>query len=304
MKIKKNHKELFIATSNLFELQDEIIHKFKKKGLSVKINPFKKKLENENLIMLARNSNYIIAGTENYNKETLNKLPKLQYLFRLGSGTDNIDFKYLKIKKIKFKKSSITPEASVAELIIGYILSLLRKIHSSDQNLRMNKWKKEMGSLLYGKKVGIVGFGKIGKYLYKLLKAFGANVLINDIKFNKKKNIDLKFLLKESDIVTMNTSLKSSKKILDKKNLNLLKKDCILINTSRPEILDYKHLYNLLKKKKIQGAGLDVFDKEPYYGELKKLNNVILTPHIGSYSREIRSRMEIEALDAIQKLIL
>ncbi len=162
-----------------------------------------------------------------------------------------------------------------------------------------------MGSILFGKKVGIIGYGKVGSYLHKLLKNFGAEIYINEIKKNNKlKFTGLKHLLKNSDIVTINTSLKSPKVILNKSNLDLLKKNCILINTSRPEVIDYNYLYYILKKHKILGAGLDVFHDEPYYGKLKNLPNVILTPHIGGYSEEIRSKMELEGIKEVQKYIL
>ena len=171
-----------------------------------------------------------------------------------------------------------------------------------DQNLKKKIWKKEMGSLLHGKTVGIIGYGKIGKRLNKLLKSFGAKVLINDIKFIKN-NVPLNTLLKNSEIISMNINLRSSKKILDKSKLDLLKKNCILINTSRPEVIDYDYLYKILLKKNIFGAGLDVFNKEPYFGKLINLKNVVLTPHIGGYSKEIRSKMEIEALSSIDKFV-
>ena len=254
------------------------------------------------MIKYAFDADYIIAGTEIYNKEIISKLSNLKYIFRLGSGTDNVDIKFLEKKKISFKKSEITPEISVAELIVGYILMLLRKIHEMDQNLKNKIWKKEMGSLLHGKTVGIIGYGKIGKYLNKLLKSFGAKVLINDIKFIKNK-VSLNSLLKSSEIISININLRNSKKILNKSKLDLLKKNCILINTSRPEVIDYDYLYKILLKKNIFGAGLDVFNKEPYFGKITNLKNVVLTPHIGGYAKEIRSKMEIEALNSIYKFI-
>ena len=296
------YKKLFIATSSFSEISKEIEKKFKKKKIVVKLNPLKKKLDKVSLIKYAFDADYIIAGTEIYNKEIISKLSNLKYIFRLGSGTDNVDIKFLEKKKISFKKSEITPEISVAELIVGYILMLLRKIHEMDQNLKNKIWKKEMGSLLHGKTVGIIGYGKIGKYLNKLLKSFGAKVLINDIKFIKNK-VSLNSLLKSSEIISININLRNSKKILNKSKLDLLKKNCILINTSRPEVIDYDYLYKILLKKNIFGAGLDVFNKEPYFGKITNLKNVVLTPHIGGYAKEIRSKMEIEALNSIYKFI-
>ena len=135
----------FIATSSFSELtvQKKIIAK-KNKILFVK-NPLKKKLKSDQLVKYAKDCKYIIAGTEIYNQKTLDKLKKLEYLFRLGSGIDNVDIDYLKTKKIKFKKSKITPEVAVAELIVGYIFSIYRNLNEHNNNLKHKIWKKKNG---------------------------------------------------------------------------------------------------------------------------------------------------------------
>ena len=183
------------------------------------------------------------------------------------------------------------------------ILSIYRNLIDHNQDLKKKIWKKQMGSVLNGKTVGIIGYGKVGKYLHKILKNFGVKILINEKNKIKQKNTNLNILLKKSDIISINVNLRSKKKLLNKKKLKNCKKSCVIINTSRSEVIDYKELYNMLKNKKIRAAGLDVFDEEPYYGKLINLNNVVLTPHIGSYSKEIRSRMEKEALDSIIKYL-
>ena len=127
----KKYRKLFIATSSFSEISKEIEEKLKKKKIIIKLNPLKKKLDGVSLIKYAFDADYIIAGTEIYKKEIINKLSDLKYIFRLGSGTDNVDIKFLKKKKISFGKSKITPEISVAELIIGYILMLLRNINQN-----------------------------------------------------------------------------------------------------------------------------------------------------------------------------
>jgi len=158
-----------------------------------------------------------------------------------------------------------------------------------------------MGYTLNKKTIGIIGYGKVGKYLYKILKNFGVKILVNDKKKINVKNTHLNSLIQNSDIISINTNLSSKEKILNKKNLRLCKKNCVIINTSRPEVIDYDYLYLMLKRKKILGAGIDVFNQEPYLGKLTSLDNVILTPHIGSYSKEVRSQMEKEALVNIFK---
>lgn len=297
----KIQSKVFIATSSFSELTTSVKATAKKKNFLFKKNPLKKKLTSDQLVKYAKDCNYIIAGTEIYNQKTLDKLTKLKYIFRLGSGIDNLDIEYLKKKKIKFKKSIVTPEIAVAELIVGYIFSLYRHIVEHNNDLKNKIWKKRMGSILNGKTLGIIGYGKVGKYLYKLLKDFGVKILVNDKKKINIENTNINKLIKKSDIISLNTNLYSKEKLLDKKKLKLCKKNCIIINTSRPEVIDYDYLYLMLKTKKILGAGLDVFMKEPYLGKLTNLDNVILTPHIGSYSKEIRSKMEKEALKNILK---
>ena len=297
----KTQSKVFIATSSFSELTTSVKATAKKKNFLFKKNPLKKKLTSDQLVKYAKDCNYIIAGTEIYNQKTLDKLTKLKYIFRLGSGIDNLDIDYLKKKKIKFKKSIVTPEIAVAELIVGYIFSIYRHIVDHNNDLKNKIWKKRMGSILNGKTLGIIGYGKVGKYLHKLLKDFGVKILVNDKKKINIENTNINKLIKKSDIISLNTNLYSKEKLLDKKKLKLCKKNCIIINTSRPEVIDYDYLYLMLKTKKILGAGLDVFMKEPYLGKLTNLDNVILTPHIGSYSKEIRSKMEKEALKNILK---
>jgi len=296
----KKIRSVFIATSSFGKETSKPIKILKTSKLKFKLNPLKRKLNENELIKNAKNYSYIIAGTEKYSKKVLSKLTKLKYIFRLGSGIENIDLNYAKKLKIKVEKSNITPEKAVAELIVGSIINLLRKINSHDQNMKKNIWKKEMGNLLYEKKVGIIGFGKVGKYLYKILKNFGVKIFINDIKKIKSiKNYSIDYITTNCDIISLNINLVKNFKILNKKRLNNLKKNCLLINTSRSGAIDNQHLYEILKRKKILGAYLDVFENEPYYGKFTKLKNILLSPHIGSYAAEIRNEMELEASNKI-----
>ena len=294
--------KVFIATSS-FAVRDKNILKILKKNFLVKFNPLGRKLNSSELILYAQDCTHIIAGTEVYDQQVIEKLKNLKFIFRLGSGTDNIDMALLKKKKIKILKSSVTLEKAVGELTLAYVLNLYRKILIQDKNIRNNIWKKEMGNLLFGKTLGIIGYGKIGKYVEKIFKPLGVKILINDVrKINSKNKVSLKTITKKSNILTIHSNYtKKNYKLVNKQYLRLLKKDSLIINTSRPEILDYEYLFYLLKNKKIKGAALDVFEKEPYYGKFVKLDNVILTPHIGSYASEIRNEMELEAVKTLIK---
>jgi len=171
--------------------------------------------------------------------------------------------------------------------------------------LKNSIWEKQMGFLLQGKTLGIIGLGTIGKTLVELVKGFNFNILAFDLKqdeqFAKEHSVnycELNTLLSQSDIISIHLNLTDeTNQLMNEKQISKMKKNSILINTSRGEIIDEKALYKALKDEKILGAGLDVFKDEPYSGTLTELNNVILTPHIGSYAKEIRIQMEIEAAE-------
>ena len=162
-----------------------------------------------------------------------------------------------------------------------------------------------MGRLLSGKILGIIGLGNIGKTFVRLVQGFNLDILafdeIKDNAFAEKNKVtycDIDTLLTKSDIVSLHLNLSDkTQNFLNEERLNMMKSGSILINTSRGEVVDEESLYKILKEEKIFGAGLDVFRNEPYSGNLLNLNNVIVTPHIGSYAREIRIKMELESIE-------
>jgi D-3-phosphoglycerate dehydrogenase len=166
-----------------------------------------------------------------------------------------------------------------------------------------------MGCLLYGKTLGIIGLGTIGKALVQISKGFHFNILAFDNQadntFAKENDVtysDLRTLLKSSDIVAIHLNLSDQTKyIIDQNKIKLMKPNAILINTSRGEIIDENALYEALKNNQLAGAGLDVFKNEPYNGQLTEIENVVLTPHIGGYAKELRIKMEIEAAQNLIK---
>jgi len=299
------NKSIFIATSTFAVHSNEPIKKLEDRGEAIALNPLFRKVTSEELIKYAYDSTGIIAGTELYTKEVLEELPNLKVISRLGVGMDNIDLEFAKEKGIKVFKTKTTPAPAVAELVLGLMLDLARKISHQNNILKSGTWKKEMGNLLNGKTLGIIGLGVIGKTLVKLVKGIDFNVLAFDLykdeQFAKKYGVnycDLDTLLSESDIISIHLNLTDeTNQLMNTEQISKMKPGSILINASRGEIIDETALYNALKNDKILGAGLDVFKNEPYDGPLAKLKNVVLTPHIGSYAKELRIQMEIEAVE-------
>jgi len=274
-----------LISSRSYDKNSETILYLKKKGIDVMVNPFNRKMTEEELLVYGKKIVGIIVGTENITKSFLKKAKNLKVISRYGIGTDNIEKK----EGVLVYNTPNAPSQSVAELSLTLMLCLLRKIN------KVEIWKPQKGNLLHEKTVGIIGMGRIGKTLSNLLAPFDTTVLSYDIDQGKTTN-PLDDLLRKSDIVSIHVPLnKNTFHLLGKRELGLMKETSFLINTSRGGTVDESALYNVLKNNKIAGAALDVFEHEPNIGKLKGLENVILTPHIGTYTVETRKKMEEEA---------
>ncbi len=237
----------------------------------------------------------IIAGLENYDKKTINLFKNLKIISRFGIGIDNLDQDELKKRKIIFKTTNYSTPYSTAEYAFSLTTSLLRKIYINHQNLKKKKWIPYRGNLLRNKTIGILGYGKVGRIASQLFKKFNCKILIHDKKKIKNK-VSIKRLFKDSDVITVHLNLcKATNNLIRKNLLKLMKKNALIINTSRGEIINESDLYYYLKKGKISGAALDCFSNEPYYGKLTKLDNIILSPHVASNTDECRKEMELES---------
>ena len=302
-------KKIYIASSSFATYSDKPLDLLRKNGISFKINDKGRKLTLEEISKLLKEYDGVIAGTEMYSKEVIRELPSLKVISRLGVGMDNIDLTFAKSRGVKIYKTNTTPALAVAELSLGLILSVLRKINVQNNQLKQGAWEKQMGELFSGKILGIVGLGTIGKQLVKLLRGFDLNIIAYDLHqnkiFAKENNIqyyEFETLLNKSDIVSIHLNLTvETKKLFDYNVFKNMKKNAILINTSRGDIINEDGLKKALDENLIQGVGLDVFANEPYNGSLIKYDNVIITPHIGAYAKEIRMQMELEAAQNLIK---
>jgi len=233
----------------------------------------------------------------------MENIPSLRVISRVGTGLDNVDRQAAAEHDIKVFSTPAGPTLPVAELTLGLILSVLRKIACFDRNIRRGIWKKEMGSLLSGKTVGIIGFGNIGQKLTELLQPFRCEILVYDPyvrcagKQSVKQTETVEELLRSSDIISLHLPYsKENHHFLDRERLSLLKSGAVVVNTARGGLVDEKVLFDLLRKGQLAGAAFDVFEQEPYQGRLKELDNVVLTPHVGSYAKESRAQMELDAV--------
>jgi len=291
-------KEIAVTTTTFGTYDDTPLELCRKNGLKIILNPYASKVTVNQFVELARNATGVIAGTELITEEALLKLAHLKVISRCGTGLDNIDLNAARKRGIKVFNTPDAPAVAVAELTVGLVLDLLRGITRAHVATKTGTWKKSMGVLLNGKRVGIIGFGRIGRKVAGLLKPFGCKTAYADPSVKNGvmglSRLSLRNLLSWADIVSVHVSGKET--VLGKGELCAMKKEAILVNTSRGEAIDEKALYNALKAGRLRGAAIDVFEKEPYRGPLRELDNIVLTPHIGSYARGARIEMEKQAV--------
>jgi len=221
----------------------------------------------------------------------------LKIIGRAGVGLDNVDLEAAKEKGIEVVNSPEASTIAVTELVMGSLIALLRKIHHADRSMREGKWErgKFTGNELYGKTMGIVGFGRIGREVGERARAFGMSILVYDPnitaedarEFNATYT-ELDELLGKSDVVTLHIPLtEGTRNLIDKGKISLMKESAIIVNIARGGVVNEKALHDALKNGKLGGAVLDVFENEPPEGSpLTKLENVVLMPHLGASTDE------------------
>ena len=275
------------------------------------INPLNKKLTEDELINMINDFDAVIAGTDKITEKVINSTTKLKHISRVGIGVDSVDLIAAKKKGIKVSYTPDVPAPAIAELTIGMMLTLLRSTHVSNLRMHNGEWHRVFGRRLSNVNIGLIGVGRVGVRVIKHLQSFGSpNILANDLSsFVKELSLPVKWvekekIFKEADIITLHLPLtKLTKDLVKKDHLLSMKKDAIIINTSRGGIINEKDLFNVMKSGHLSGAAIDVFEHEPYNGPLKEIDRCLLTSHIGSMSIDCRTKMEIEATEEVIRFL-
>ncbi|MBU1112943.1 MAG: phosphoglycerate dehydrogenase [Candidatus Omnitrophica bacterium] len=296
-------KKIFISASTFAEHGKESLNLLEQNGFEYFINPLGRRLVQEEIIKMGKDSEGAIAGLEPYDDYVIDHLPQLRCISRCGVGLDNIALSKAKQKGIAVFNTPSVVIQPVAELTIAMFFDLLRNLSFHTALLKSGKWQKVSGNLLSGAKVGILGLGRIGRRVVELLNRleadlYGADMVIDDAwaKSNNLKVLPVRELLSVVDIISIHLSDNAADSFkLDREKISLMKRGAAVINTSRGKFIDENALYDALSSKYLSAAALDVFSKEPYRGKLFELDNVILTPHVGTLTRESRLAMEVEA---------
>ncbi len=297
-----------LFTTSTFNLDNFIERSvLEQAGYELIINPYGKKLTEEQIDALLDDDVVgMVAGLEPLNASVLEKTKNLKVISRCGIGLDNVDLQVAKLKGISVFNTPEAPTRSVAELTLAHILAFARRIPISDQLIKQGQWKPVMGFLLAKQTVGIMGYGRIGAMVSKLLKVFGCRIIIFDpyiadfvegiefVSFNQ--------LIHESDIITLHLPYnESTHHLIGEDQLKAMKENAFLVNIARGGLIDENALYYALSEGKIAGAALDCFEEEPYSGLLTKCQNIQMTAHMGSYAKEGRDMQEAEACVELMK---
>lgn len=286
-------------------------------GYEMNVNTTGKPLSRETFIANAQKATGIIVGVDKIDKDLLKQCKKLKAIVKFGVGLDNIDLDTANEYKIKVGRCIGSNSNAVAEFVLGLMLSCARYISTSNTYVRNNRWIKPTGVELFGKTIGIIGFGNIGRQLAHIVHGIGMKVLAydtsdipsNTLECYNARPSSIETILKECDFISIHTPLtEKTRNMISTDQFAMMKDSSILINAARGGIVNEKALYIALKNKQIFAAASDVFTSEPpshedWIQELLNMDNFILTPHIASRSVEAEQKTAEMATDCIIDLL-
>lgn len=297
--------KVLLATFPFGETGREPLSLLEATGWDLVRNPYGRRLKAGEVGQHLRDVEGVVAGTEPYTPETMQHAERLRVIARVGIGLDNVDLDYCRKRGIQVTYTPEAPSDGVAELTVANIINLLRRIHESDHSVREGAWNRLMGYLVREVTIGIVGVGRIGSRVINLLQPFQPRILATDLNpavhGTPMPNVQwcpIDDLLQAADLISLHIPLNArNRHFLNRTRIARMKTGAMLINTARGPIIDQDALTDALSQRHLGGAALDVFDKEPYEGPLTRMDNVVLTAHIGASARESRYRMELGAAE-------
>jgi len=270
-------------------------------GIEVVPNPFGRRLTEKEIVKHLSGVDGLIAGLEPLNRRVLSSAPQLKAIARVGIGMDNVDLEAAKKLGIKVSNTPDEPAKAVAEMTVAALLALCRRLVPANAALHQGNWQKSIGLGLAGTKVLLVGYGRIGRRVGELLRALGAEILVADPFLGEhslnagERYVSLDAGLREAEVISLHAS--GTELLLGASEFGKVRDGVILLNSARAELVDETALIKALESGKVSSAWCDVFWQEPYQGALLALDQVLLTPHMGTYTRQCRFSMEVTAVE-------
>ena len=313
-----NTQDSIAVASRSFSKNNFLITSLKERYASIILNKSGKTLQGDELVKFLMPANKAIIGIEAITDSLLSQLPNLHVISKFGVGLNNLNLKSMKARGIKLGFTPGVNKQSVAELALTLMLTGLRKIHGNNLDILNGNWSQEKGSELYGKTIGLLGFGNIGKKLAELIQPFKCNILFFDEREHTHQDIDdiaselnldselihqasLKTVLNESDILSIHLPLlPETENIISSNELNQLKPNICIINTARGGVVNEDHLHSFLLSNPHAFAGFDVYQEEPALNNpLFTLPNFFGTSHRSSLTNEGINSMGMAAINGL-----
>jgi Lactate dehydrogenase and related dehydrogenases len=277
-------------------------------GIEIVENPKGGILTKEEMIELCSDVDAVILGVDPMDKDVMDAAPKLKIISKYGVGIDNIDMDYAKEKDIEVTITRGANSEAVADFAFTLLLAVARRLVEINAGCHENDWSKKVSLDIYGKKIGVLGLGAIGRGVIQRAKGFNMEVygydVVCDSQYIEENGVhftDLKTICETCDFISVHLPLlDTTHHIIDKDMIALMKKNVILVNTARGGTIDETALYDALKAKQVYGAGLDVFETEPAYtSPLLELDNVIAGSHCSASSEGAVIAMSTQAVENV-----
>lgn len=275
-------------------------------GLEIVRNETGAILNQESMCRLIAPCSGVILGVDPLGAEVLAHAPLLKAISKYGVGLDNIDLEACKKRGIKVSRAVGANSDAVADYAFALMLAVARRVVQIDRRCHERDWSKVTTSDVYGKTLGIIGLGAIGQRVARRARGFEMRILAADPHWNAEfasqlgvARADIDKICAEADFITLHCNLdENSKNIIGARELGLMKKSAILVNTSRGGLIDEAALLDALKNERIYGAGLDVFENEPPENpEWYELNNLVMGSHCSASTKNAVERMGSMAVD-------
>ena len=302
-------KYILVTTPSFCKFSDEPIQKLESRGIKIIEDYGLKKTTTLALSDTIKSQIVgVVVGLEKISGPIMSELPKLRIIAKHGAGIDNIDVEAASKNNIEITRVPGANAVAVAEATIGQIFNLSRSLALADRSLREGNWNRYYGDEINGKTLSIIGFGAIGKEVCKRAESLGMSVVVNDITLNKE--IEARFVsfeeaMKLGDYISIHLPLlDSTYHIIDSKKINMMKQNAYLINFARGGLINDEDLIDALKSNRIAGAALDAFENEPKVdSRYLELENVVLTPHLGGFSKEALNKISKKCVEDILEVV-
>ncbi len=301
--------KVLVTALSFGKYSPEPLTMLKAAGCEVVPNPLNRPMKEQDLLAIIQEFDAIIVGVDPITAPVIEAASKLKVIAKHGVGVDNIDLAAAAKAKIFVTNAPHSNSEAVADLTMGLMLAVSRQIPKADATTKNGQWLRFAGPELYGKTLGIVGLGAIGKRVARRATGFSMHILAYDLNHDSSfaaqyqvKYVNRDDLLTQSDFISLHLPLTSETRgFIGERELRRMKNTAYLINTARGELVDDAILCQALQERWIAGAALDAFAKEPPAPDypLWQLDQVVVTPHISAYSFEANLRMGLAAANSL-----